>query len=190
MRYNKLVQKIFEAIGDVPPPPPAHIQKASDTKLTFDEIYELIKKHEGVRPEVYKDTMGIPTIGIGFNLMRPDAKSILNKLGLNYNDVLNGRVSLTDKQMKEIFVECLNIAYNDAKRYIPSFDSQPKEVKLALIDLSFNLGLNRLNKFVKTREYILNGDYKSAANELKNSRWANQVGNRAKSVIGLFLSVA
>ena len=191
MRYNKLVRQILEAVGDVPPPPPpAIVQKAVTSNLSFNDIFDFIKNHEGVRPHIYKDSLGIPTVGIGFNMMRPDAKLIFKSLGLNYNDILSGSTDLSDQQMRDLFIECLKIAYKDVKQYMPNYDSLPREIKLGLIDMSFNLGINRLSKFVKTKEYIVKGDYKAAANELKNSKWAGQVGNRAKNIISLFSSAS
>ena len=191
MRYNRLVKQILEAVGDVPPPPPpAIIQKAATSNLSFDDIFTFIKKNEGVKPHIYKDSLGIPTVGIGFNMMRPDARSILNRLGIDYNDVLSGSINLSDQQMRDLFIECLKIAYKDVKQYIPNYDSLPREIKLGLIDMSFNLGINRLSKFVKTKEYIAKGDFRSAANELKNSKWASQVGNRARNIISLFSSAS
>jgi len=189
--FNLRLVQILKEVGDVPPPPPpAIVQRAENNILSFDDIKEFIIKHEGYRNKVYNDSLGIPTIGIGFNLLRPDARNILNRLGLDYNSVLSGTTILTDDQVKEIFVICLKIAYADVKKYIPNYDSLPRNIKLGLIDLSFNLGYNRLNKFVKTRELILKGDYKGAANELIKSKWATQVGNRAKSIVSLFSSVS
>jgi lysozyme len=189
VRFSKIVKQILEAIGDVPPPPPAIIQKAEDRTLTYDDIKKFIIDHEGYRNKVYSDSIGIPTIGIGFNLLRPDAKIVLNKLGLSYNDVLSGKTILTDDQVLEIFKVSLKIAYADVKNYIPNFDSLPKNVKLGLIDMSFNLGYNRLNKFVKTKALILSKDYKNAADEILKSKWASQVGDRAKNIAKLFSSV-
>ena len=186
MQFYKKVKKIIQEATDVPPPPPAIIQRAENRTLTFDDVLNLIKKHEGVRPHIYKDSLGIPTVGIGFNMMRPDARAIFNKLKINYDSVLSGSIDLDKKQMQDLFNECLKIAYADVKHYIPSFDGLPREVKLGLLDMSFNLGYGRLNKFVKTKEFIIKGDYKGAARELQNSKWAKQVGNRAKNIIDLF----
>jgi len=188
VRFNKLVENILEAVGDVPPPPPAQIQQHVDTKLTFDDIFDLIKDHEGYRPKVYKDSLGIPTIGIGFNLMRPDARNICNRVGVDYDNILSGNQILTDNQIKEIFKITLKIAYDDAKKWLPNFDGLPKNIKLAVIDLSFNMGYNRLSKFIKTKNFLVNGEYKLAASELKNSKWATQVGRRVNSVVNLLTS--
>ena len=188
MRFDRLVRRLLEAIGDVPPSPPAIIQQAEDTKLTFDEILQFIKEHEGYRPHVYKDSLGIPTIGIGFNLMRPDSKKIAQQANVNYEDILSGKYTLTDDQVKEIFKITLSIAYKDAKQWLPGFDNLPKNIKLAVLDLSFNMGYTRLSKFIKTKNFIINKNYKAAASELQNSKWATQVGKRVKSVVSLFLA--
>lgn len=188
-KFNNTINELLEAIGDAPPPPPpAIIQQVQDTKLSYDDILNLIKKHEGVRPRIYKDSLGIPTVGIGFNMLRPDAPAVLRSIGADYNKILSGETELTNKQMQDLFNICLKIAYADAKKYIPTFDNLPKNIKLGLLDMSFNLGYGRLHKFVKTRDHILKGDYKSAAAELQNSKWAKQVGSRSTSIISLFLN--
>lgn len=189
MRYYRLVKKLLEVVADIPPPPPAIIQQADDTKLSFDEVLSFIKQHEGYRTEVYRDTLGIPTVGIGFNLTRPDAKKILNQVGVNYEDLVSKKINLTDNQIKEIFKITLKIAYNDAKTWIPNFDNLPKNIKLAVLDMSFNMGLPRLSKFVKTKAYIQSKNYLKAGEEIQKSKWATQVGNRVKSIVNLFSSV-
>lgn len=187
--YSSISKKnIFKEGVDLPPSPPAMIQKAQDVKLTFDDIFDFIKDHEGYRPHVYKDTLGIPTIGIGFNLTRPDAKKIAQQAGANYQNILLGKEDLSDEQVKEIFKITISIAYKDAKQWIPDFDGLPKNIKLAILDLSFNMGYSRLSKFIKTRNFILAKDYHNAAKELQSSKWATQVGRRAKSVVSLFLA--
>lgn len=188
MRFYNRVVELLKEFDNVPPPPPAIIQKAEDSRLTFDDIFAFIKDHEGYRPHVYKDSLGIPTIGIGFNLTRPDARKIATQAGADYDAIMQGIDDLTDQQIKEIFKITLSIAYNDAKKWIPSFDGLPKNVKLAILDLSFNMGFTRLSGFTKTRTLILKGKYDLAAAELLKSKWATQVGRRAKSVSSLLSS--
>ena len=132
MRFNNKVNEILEAVGDLPPPPPAIVQSSIDSKLTFDEILNFIKSHEGYKLNMYKDSLGIPTIGIGFNLTRPDAKKIISLVGADYNNILSGKAQLTDEQAREIFKITLSIAYKDAKLWIPKFDGLPKNIKLAI----------------------------------------------------------
>lgn len=182
MRFNSLVKQLLEDLAQVPP---AMIQKAADTKLTFDEIFNFIKEHEGYRNLVYIDTVGKPTVGIGLNLKRQDAPAIVASAGANYNNILSGKERLTDDQIKTIFKSTLSIAYSDAKKFMPNFDSLPKNLKLVILDLSFNLGYTRLNQFVKFKEALLVKDYNAAARELLNSKWATQVGNRANNIVNL-----
>ncbi len=56
-------------------------------------------KHEGKRSKVYKDSEGVPTIGVGFNLKRSDAKAKIEALGLDYTKVLSGDQELTDPKL-------------------------------------------------------------------------------------------
>ena len=54
------------------------------------------------------------------------------------------------------------------------------EVRQAVIvDMVFNLGFSRFRKFKKMNAAINKRDYKTAAEELLNSRYARQVGSRA-----------
>ena len=48
-----------------------------------------------------------------------------------------------------------------------------------MIDMGFNIGLDRLMKFEKCLARIKASDFQGAANEMLNSSWANQVGARA-----------
>lgn len=195
---NKELADIYDAISkkkiyvkegaDLPPQSPAIIQHVDDSRLTFDDILSFVKKHEGYRTHVYRDSLGIPTIGIGFNLTRPDARKIVQSVGAEYDAVLAGIDGLSEEQIKQIFAITIKIAYEDAKKWMPNYDSLPKNIKLAILDLSFNMGYNRLSGFFKTKEYLLKKDYKAAANELMDSKWAKQVGNRAKSIFNLLSS--
>jgi lysozyme len=45
--------------------------------------------------------------------------------------------------------------------------------------MAFNLGSEGLSKFQKTIEAIENGDFDKAAEEMGDSLWAEQVGDRA-----------
>jgi len=178
MRFLKRLKEVLEQV-DLPPEPPAIIQQHQDTVLKYNEIYDFIKDHEGYYNKVYIDSVGKPTIGIGLNLKRPEARDFIARVGADYNRILTGVDSLTDKQINELFNLCLQVAYKDAKTFMPNFDSLPKNVKLVILDMSFNLGGPRLNKFKNTRQFLLHGDYDSASREILQSKWAKQVGRRA-----------
>ena len=181
-------KRIIAEAPDLPPPPPAIVQKAVNNSLSYQEIYDIIKDHEGYRPQVYKDSVGKPTIGIGFNLTRSDARALIKQVGADYDQVLTGKQLLNDKQINTLFELSLRTAYKDAEKFIPDLFNQPRNVKLALIDLAFNLGYDRLSKFKNTKAHLIAGDYNKAANELMNSKWAGQVKRRAQNLAKLLVT--
>ncbi len=123
-----------------------------------------IEASEGKRNLPYRCSAGVLTVGIGHT------GKVENRF---YS---NAEIDL-------LFNADLRIALQDAKRLFPSFDTQPLRVKLILASLSFNLGANRLAKFVKFRKAIESNDYKLAANELRNSLWFKQVGKRGAKYV-------
>jgi len=52
----------------------------------------------------------------------------------------------------------------------------------ALVDISFNLGQTRLRGFVKALEAMSREQFDIAADEFMDSKWSQQVGNRAVEV--------
>ena len=65
--------------------------------------YEREQLNEGYCHHVYKDNLRhIPTIGVGFNLLKEGAQKQIESVGANYNAVLNGSQNLTDTQIKEL----------------------------------------------------------------------------------------
>ena len=66
------------------------------------------------------------------------------------------------------------------KNRIPYFHCLDDERQYVLVDMTFNLGFNRLLLFKKMLSYIGTGCYKHAAAELLNSNYAKQVGTRAE----------
>lgn len=153
------------------------------------ELYKQIALHEGIKPSVYKDTKGKRTIGIGFNLDEPSNRKKAEAVGLDVQDMLSGR-TLSDKEIKMLYNESIKQAANDANAFLPRAGRQPPVVQKVLIDMAFNLGLTKLNKFEKMREALLEGDYNKAADEMIDSKWYNQVGNRSKTLVKMMRSAA
>lgn len=123
------------------------------------EYKAFISSSEGIRNNPYRCSQGVLTVGIGHT------GNVENRFYSN-------------AEIDRLFSQDLRVALNDAKRLFPSFDSQPVHVKLVLASLSFNLGQNRLAKFKKFRAAIESKNYAKAAQELRNSLWFRQVGNR------------
>ena len=121
-------------------------------------IKELLILHEGVRLYSYKDTVGKTTIGVGRNL-EDRGITMAEALMMLDNDIIDCTKQLSNR--------------------LYWFDAQPDHVKLVLVDMCFNLGLNGLLQFKNTLEHIKNGQYDLASKEMLQSKWAQQVGIRA-----------
>eukprot|EP01029_Cantina_marsupialis_P026906 TRINITY_DN7377_c0_g1_i1.p1 TRINITY_DN7377_c0_g1~~TRINITY_DN7377_c0_g1_i1.p1 ORF type:complete len:178 (+),score=35.59 TRINITY_DN7377_c0_g1_i1:34-567(+) len=145
-----------------------------------DEARALIARHEGTRKCVYKDSRGIKTIGIGFNLEQGGAKSMVERCGADYSSVLAGRKCLTTTEINCLFDYTYNQHAAGAKKNISSFSSQCCNVQMVLVDLDFNLGTYGLSLFHHFIADINAKSYNAAGNELTSSRWCRQVGNRCR----------
>ena len=134
---------------------------------------------EGQRSTVYLDTKGIPTIGVGFNLTTALAPAQIAALGLDYQSVLNGSVSLTDAQIDQLLQTTIQTAAAAAQALVSSFDAIPGPQQIVLTDLAFNMGQATLATFVHTLSFIQQQNWPMAAYNLRQSLWFTQVGSGA-----------
>ena len=64
-----------------------------------------------------------------------------------------------------------------------TFRDFPSEVQEILVNMMFNMGRTRLSKFKKMNAALIDGDWKEAAKEGRDSRWYRQVTNRAERLM-------
>ncbi len=126
--------------------------------VELNELKAVIKKHEQFKPYLYRDTSGKLTIGWGRNL---------ESRGISVDEA--------ELMFENDFVT----AINDLKFYRWYID-QPKIVQYALIDMCFNLGIIKLLGFKKMIQALHDKDYRKAALEVLDSKYASQVRDRAK----------
>lgn len=126
---------------------------------------------EGLRLNKYLDTTNNWTIGIGHKLTKDELDANLS--------------TITKEQAYDILEKDLDNAKKDAKRIFPEYDTYPENVKLALLDMTFNLGYSGLSKFITTIGLIKDRKFKEASVQAMKSLWARQVPNRAKRVTKL-----
>lgn len=158
--------------------------------MTFeDRLLNYIKKHEGVRPKAYKDSLGIPTVGVGFNLHRPDARDIFKTLGIDYDAVLKGREVLTMDQVNKLLQDDLKVCIDDLKVLFKDWDTRPDEFKLVLVDMRFQLGGKGLRNFKNTLKYLTNKQYKEAGDNMCKSLAYTQTPKRWDENIQLLASI-
>ena len=141
--------------------------------------YEREKLNEGYKPRVYLDTEGHPTVGIGFNLDRSDARRQLSAVGANYDQIRAGSATLTDYQIRTLFNDDMANAVNCAYSWLSQvWGRMNNNQRSAVADMAFNLGCYGLQQFKNMKAALLRGDYGGAAAEMRNSKWCRQVKSR------------
>ncbi len=155
----------------------------------YNKVKNMVKRHEGPRSKMYYDTEGHPTIGVGFNLDRKDANERLAPIGLTVRDIMNGK-TLNDKQIDYLFEKDLKEAIKIASRFVPNFSQLPSKAQEVIIDMAFNLGETRLNGFREFHKALITNDFNKAADEMMNSHWYGQVGDRSKELVSIMRSLS
>lgn len=148
-------------------------------KNWVDSAIELIELHEGWRSVVYYDSNKVKTIGYGFNL---EEEYIIKAIRKYSKSTYKIEKDAGDKILRYL----LNTVHIPSLKSIyPKFDNLPNSVKIALLDMHYNLGKTKLLKFKKMNKAINKRNFKLAAKEAYDSKWRNDVGNRADTIINL-----
>jgi lysozyme len=132
------------------------------------DILDWLKSNEGFRAYPYHCPAGYLTIGYGRNI---EQRGITNEEA----EYLLRQDILLCRQEMEAF---------------PWYYGQPPSVRDALVNMCYNLGLPTLLKFKRMLTALEAHDYHTAAEEALNSRWAKQVGKRAREVADMIRSAA
>jgi len=129
----------------------------------MERLVKMLKLHEGVRNHVYVCTAGYETIGVGRNI---------SESGLG----------LTDEEINILLMNDIERVKKELSSSFSWFVDLDEVRQNAIIDMCFNLGLSRLNQFVKALDGMASKDYDKAADEFMDSRWSQQVGKRAVTI--------
>ena len=124
-------------------------------------LIDSIKQHEGYVGVVYKDSLGIDTIGYGFAI-----KDL--ELDADVCDII------LERKLKALN-DMIMIKFNWYKY-------MPQEIKDIVTEMCYQLGVGGFSKFKKTIAYLQNKQFKDASEEMLDSLWAKQTPNRAKEL--------
>jgi len=134
--------------------------------MTLENTAEMIKRHEGLRNNIYLDTVGVPTGGWGH------AFHVGSELP---------------------FDVCLRLFNHDFGNAVKDAETIQRKFKLdldgaregVLIDMAFQLGLGKLLEFKKMLAALCIDDYDEAAVQILDSKAAKQCPSRYKELAGL-----
>ena len=129
----------------------------------MNNAFDLIKEHEDVRLMPYKDTVGKITIGYGRNLSDKGISQAEADLLFS-----NDAAEVLDKMLQYSW-----------------YTSQTVPRQAVLADMAFNLGIDGLLKFKTLIGCLMVGDHQGAADAMRTSKWASQVGRRAVEDIAI-----
>jgi GH24 family phage-related lysozyme (muramidase) len=148
--------------------------------VSVEEAANFIEQWEGRRQAVYTDTEANRTVGVGFNLERAGARERIEAVGANFDDVLNGEQTLTDEQIDQLLQQDVEDAMDEARNLVGNFDNLPEDAQRIVVDMVFNLGATGFEGFANTRQALEERDFATAADEMEDSQWYDQVGNRSE----------
>ena len=151
-------------------------------KYNTSHFLDKLIEHEGMVLNVYKDTLGIDTIGIGRNLKDRG----ISKEELAYLDIPNidavYQHGITEADARFLAMNDIKIVEDELCRVHTCVEDLDSVRQLILMDMAFNMGVPRLCKFKKMWNAIHEGSFEAASYEMMDSRWARQVGRRASKL--------
>lgn len=140
--------------------------------MNIDKLREELKVDEGVRYEIYLDHLGLCTHGIGHLILNSDPE---------YGQPVGTPVS--EDRVNECFASDVETVLSECTQLYPNFNVLPEEVQLIIANMMFNMGRPRLSKFKGMKAAVDAGDWHRAAVEMVDSKWYQQVTNRADRLV-------
>lgn len=146
-----------------------------------DRLREEIAADEGVKMEIYLDHLGLPTCGIGHLIVEGDPE---------HGQPVGTPVS--EERVRQLFALDIVVTIEDCRRLCKNvfvdFDKLDEEAQLILCNMAFNLGYPRFAKFKRFWGNVAKAVddpamWSAVADEAVDSRWHDQVPNRAKRLV-------
>ncbi len=131
-----------------------------------DKLRAMLVRQEGLRLRLYKDSVGKLTVGIGRNIEERGIREIEAYFMLD-NDIAEAAAEASK---------------------LPCFAALDEVRQDVLIDMIFNMGLPRVKGFVKMLGALADKDWQEASAQMLDSKWAMQVGNRARELAAMIRS--
>ena len=132
-----------------------------------------IQQHESFVPVIYDDATGKP-------LKRGDTLKGYASIGYGRN--LHEGISQLEADM--LLKNDISRSYNEAGKFAWWFDLNSPRQRV-IVEMLYNLGKTRFLTFKNALKCLDMGMYDACANELLDSKWADQVGQRAVTLAAI-----
>lgn len=141
--------------------------------MNKEVLKEQIKRHEGEVLEIYEDSLGYLTYGVG-HLVRDDDPEFGQPVG---TPVSQERVDeVYELDFEKHVEETIHVFESKGGE---DFYSLPEDIQHVLVNMTFNLGGTRFGKFNNMWKGVIANDWEKVAVEMEDSRWFKQVGRRS-----------
>ena len=140
--------------------------------MNKDQLREELAEDEGCKFEIYLYHLGLPTFGIGHLVVDGDPE---------HGQPVGTPVD--DERVRQVFSLDIASTLDECQVLYPDFDDLPEECQLIIANMMFNMGRPRLSKFKGMKAGVDARDWNRAADEMVDSRWHDQVPNRAKRLV-------
>ena len=140
--------------------------------MNKDQLREELAEDEGCKFEIYLDHLGLPTYGIGHLVVEGDPE---------YGQPVGTPVD--EERGRQVCNLDIASTLDECQVLYPDFDDLPEDCKLIIANMMFNMGRPRLSKFKGMKAGVDARDWNRAADEMVDSRWHDQVPNRAKRLV-------
>lgn len=129
----------------------------------------ILRREEGKRLTVYKDTLGFLTVGIGHKVTPEDDLAVGDRI--------------TDLEAEDLFADDIKHIRNTLRDALedPSwFDTIGEGRQAVLQAMAFQMGIHGMLGFRKTIDFLKRYLWDEAAEAMLDSKWAQQTPERAK----------
>ena len=140
--------------------------------MNIDKLREELEQDEGCVYEIYHDHLGYPTFGIGHLVTIHDPEH-----GWSVG------TDVDEYRVKEAFEDDVQSVLSDCEKLYVQWEHLPEEAQLIIANMMFNMGYTRLSKFKGMKRGVDARDWNAAADEMVDSKWYNQVTNRADRLV-------
>tara|TARA_B100001063_G_scaffold227243_1_gene237528 strand:+ start:270 stop:722 length:453 start_codon:yes stop_codon:yes gene_type:complete len=139
--------------------------------MNIEQCKAEIKRHEGEVLEIYNDSLGYKTLGVG-HLCQPNDPEYSWEVG----------TSVSQEVVDMYYEDDFNKHYKEAIHVFGNqedFYKLPEKIQHVLVNMCFNLGGSRLSKFKNMLKACREHNWKEMSAQMQDSRWFTQVGRRS-----------
>ena len=147
--------------------------------MDIEKLRKQLEIDEGCVYKIYNDHLGYATFGIGHLVTESDPEQG-QSLG----------TPVSSERVAEAFDSDIETVLSDCNILYPDFEDLPEEAQQIIANMMFNLGRPRLSKFVGMKRGVDAEDWDTAADEMVDSRWYRQVGERAERLVARMRDVS